>query len=225
MTAFPTGQLFEALLFDMDGTILTSIPAVERAWTAWARRVGVDAVTVLAWLHGRTALDTISRFAPPGCDIATEVAWLDARELADLEGIAPIAGAASLLASLPAPRWAVVTSANRALARRRITAAGLPQPATLIACDDVRQGKPHPEGYLLAAERLGCRIDRCLVFEDTGAGLRAGLAAGASAVRVLGTHGSDVPAGLPTIADYRDLRSQDGPSGLGLHLCAAPPGG
>lgn len=216
MAGFPTSEPFDALLFDMDGTILTSIPAVERAWTAWAHRVGVEAMEVLAWLHGRTAVDTISRFAPAGRDIATEVAWLDARELEDLDGIAAIAGAAALLGSLPASRWAVVTSANRALAERRIAAAGLPQPAILVSCDDVRQGKPHPEGYLLAAERLGCRIDRCLVFEDTGAGLSAGLAAGAQAVRVLGTQSGDLPADIPAIRDYLHLRAQDAVEGIRL---------
>ena len=91
---------FDAFLFDMDGTILTSIPAVERAWTAWADRIGAPAEDVLHYLHGRPARDTIARFAPQGADIPAEVAWLDAREMEDLDGIAAIAGATALGASM-----------------------------------------------------------------------------------------------------------------------------
>lgn len=215
---------FAAVLFDMDGTLLTSIPAVERAWTAWAQRVGVDPGAVLAWLHGRTAADTITHFAPPGCDIAAEVAWLDARECADLDGIAAIPGAAALLADLPAGAWAVVTSANRALARARLAAAGLPLPQVLVSCNDVQRGKPDPEGFVLAARQLGADPAACLVFEDTGAGLRAGLAAGARAVQVRGTDSAGVPPGLPAISDYLGLALHPAPDGLHLTPCerAAP---
>lgn len=207
---------FDAFLFDMDGTILTSIPAVERAWTAWADRIGAPAEDVLHYLHGRPARDTIARFAPQGADIAAEVAWLDAREMEDLDGIAAIAGAADLLAALPADRWAVVTSANRALAERRIAAAGLPAPPLLISSDDVRRGKPHPEGYLRAARHLGFGPARCLVFEDTAAGLQAGRAAGAQVIHVLGTPGVGGSGALASITGYLDLEVKPGPDGLWL---------
>lgn len=213
---------FDAFLFDMDGTILTSIPAVERAWTAWAGRAGAPVDAVLHYLHGRTARDTISRFARPGTDIAAEVAWLDAVELADLDGIAAIPGAAGLLAALPANRWAVVTSANRALALRRIAAAGLPAPPLLVSSDDVQHGKPDPQGYLLAAGRMGWRPDRCLVFEDTTAGLQAGLAAGAQVVRVLGTPGESPPGALAAIRDYAGLTLAASDAGLALSLPLQP---
>jgi len=124
---------------------------------------------ILHYLHGRTARDTISRFAPAGADIAAEVKWLDARELEDTEGIRAISGAAEMLASLPSERWAVVTSANTQLAKRRIAAAELPEPPLLISSDDVRRGKPDPEGYLRAAEQMRVSAARCLVFEDTAA--------------------------------------------------------
>jgi mannitol-1-/sugar-/sorbitol-6-phosphatase len=210
------GPAFDAFLFDMDGTILTSIPAVERAWTAWANRAGVPADKVLHYMHGRPGRDTISHFAPPGTDITAEVDWLNAREMADTDGIAPIPGAQALLTTLPADRWAVVTSANRALARMRIAAAGLPLPRLLISSDDVTRGKPDPEGYQNAARQLGRRIDRCLVIEDTATGLLAGLSAGASVLRVLGTPGSEAIADAPAIGNYLGLEVSVGPEGLTL---------
>ncbi len=197
---------YDALLFDMDGTILTSTAATERAWSAWARRVGAPVAEVLASMHGRRAVDVVAQFLPDGTDIAAEVGWLDAREIDDLDGISEIAGAGALLSSLPRDRWAVVTSANRDLAAARIRTAGLPWPDVLISSDDVRSGKPDPEGYRKGAAALGVDPARCVVFEDAAAGIRAGLAAGAEVVRVgYAGHGDRLPvrAILPGYAGAR----------------------
>jgi hypothetical protein len=97
---------YDALLFDMDGTILTSIAAAERAWSAWAARVGISAYEVLSYVHGRTAADTIRHFLPPTADINAEVRWLNELELADLDGIAEVPGAGAFLGTLPIDRWA-----------------------------------------------------------------------------------------------------------------------
>jgi mannitol-1-/sugar-/sorbitol-6-phosphatase len=214
------GTVFDAFLFDMDGTILTSIPVVERAWTAWANRAGVAPGEVLDYLHGRPARDTIGHFAPPGADLATELAWLDARELEDMDGILPIPGVGDLLAQLPPDRWAVVTSANGVLARQRIAAARLPVPRVLISSDDVTKGKPDPEGFRRAADELRWQIQRCLVVEDTAVGLRAGLAAGAQVLRILGTTGSEAVRDVPSVVDYNELSVAVGPMGLLLGRAA-----
>lgn len=211
---------YAAILFDMDGTLLTSIPAVERVWNRWADRVGIPAAGVLAHLHGRRAVDTLRHFAPPHVDLDTEAAWLEAAEIADADGVEAIRGAAELLARLPARRWAVVTSACRALALRRIEAAGLPPPGVLIAAEDVRRGKPDPQGYLLGAEALGVDIRDCLVFEDTEAGLQAGRAAGADVIRILGPQGEG--EGTPGIGGYDELSIRPGPEGIAVTL---PPAG
>lgn len=202
----PTTGLYDALLFDMDGTILTSIPAVNRSWTAWAARVGASVEDVLAYMHGRRAIDTIQWFAPERLSISEEVAWLDKRELEDLDGIEPIEGAAALLGRLPEDRWAVVTSANRTLALKRIQAAGLPAPRVLVSSDDVIEGKPNPEGYHRAASTLGVPIEACLVFEDTENGISAGLSAGAKAVHV--AQDGEV-IGVPVLATIRSYRQLD----------------
>ena len=196
---------YDALLFDMDGTILTSIAAVERAWTSWAARVGLPASEILSFIHGRTALDTIRHFMPPSADIEAEVRWLDALELTDLDGVAEVPGAGAFLRALPPNRWAVVTSANRALAMKRIKAAGLPTPPILVSSDQVSKGKPDPEGYHRAAEILNVCARNCVVFEDTHAGMLAGMAAGAEIVQIAGTQSVGKLPVKMTVIGYNGL--------------------
>lgn len=196
---------FAAFLFDMDGTILSSIVAAERVWSAWALRHGLDVAAFLPTIHGVRAADTIRNLALPGVDADAEADALTLAEIEDVAGIDAIAGAAAFLASLPADRWAIVTSAPRALALRRIEAAGLPMPALLVTADDVSHGKPAPDCFLLAAERLGQPIADCLVFEDTPAGIAAAEAAGASVIVVTATHHTPLDTRHPSIADYLAL--------------------
>lgn len=196
---------FAAFLFDMDGTILSSIVAAERVWSAWALRRGLDVAAFLPTIHGVRAADTIRNLALPGVDADAEAKALALAEIEDVAGIDPIAGAAAFLASLPPDRWAIVTSAPRALALRRIEAAGLPMPALLVTADDVAHGKPAPDCFLLAAERLGQPIADCLVFEDTPAGIAAAEAAGASVIVVTATHHTALDTPHPRIADYLTL--------------------
>lgn len=209
-----------AWLFDMDGTILNSIVAAERVWTAWAQGHGVDVAAFLPTLHGRRAIDTIASLRLPGVDAASEAAVIEAREIEDVAGIEPIAGAARFLAALPPDRWAIVTSAPRALALRRLEAAGLPVPAVIVVAEDVKQGKPAPDCFLLAARRLGVPIGDCLVFEDTHAGVSAAEAAGADAVVVTATHACTMATSHPSVHDYLGLAAEH--SGTRLRLLAAP---
>lgn len=196
---------YEALLFDMDGTILMSLAAAERAWSAWADRIRVPAGDVLAYMHGRRAMDTISHFLPATRDLDAEVRWLDERELEDLDGVAEVPGAGAFLRALPSRRWAVVTSANRALALKRIEAAGLPAPPVLVSSDDVSIGKPDPEGYIRATQILRVKATSCVVFEDSHAGLTAGFAAGAEVVRIVETQAADELPVRMTLDGYKGM--------------------
>ncbi|TCS17294.1 HAD-IA family hydrolase [Caulobacter sp. BK020] len=207
---------FAAFLFDMDGTVTNSIAATERVWTAWARRHGLDVETFLPTIHGVRAEETIRRQNLAGVDIAHEVAAVLAGEIADIDDVHPIPGAEAFLSDLPADRWAVVTSAQRDLALSRLTAAGLPIPAVLVTAEDVSRGKPAPDGYVLAARRLGVAADACLVFEDAPAGVLAGEAAGAQVIVITAAHRDPFETEHPTLADYSDVRVKIGPDGLRL---------
>ena len=186
----------------MDGTILSSIAAAERVWTRWALRHGVDVAAFLPTIHGMRAVETIGRQNLPGVDVEAEAAVIHAEEMEDVEGIAAIAGVRAFLEALPADRWALVTSAPRELARRRIEAAGLPMPPLMIAAEDVTQGKPAPDCFLLAAARLGVRASDCLVFEDAPAGIAAAEAAGASVLVITATHAHPLDTRHPGVVDY-----------------------
>ena len=179
---------YRAFLFDMDGTLLNSIAAAERVWSIWAERHGLDVEAFLATIHGVRAIDTITRQALPGVDPEVEARWITEAELNDVEGVVAIPGAVEFLTRLPADQWALVTSAPKALALRRLQAAGIPVPTVLVTAEDVASGKPDPACYVLGAQRLGVAVQDCLVFEDAAVGIRAGEAAGADIMVVTSTH-------------------------------------
>lgn len=194
-----------ALLFDMDGTVLSSIRSAERIWAAWAQRHGLDVAAFLPTIHGIQSVETIRRLGLPGVDPVAEAAAITDAEIEDVDGIDPIAGAASLIAALPADRWAIVTSAPRRLAQARLLAAGLPLPRLLIAAEDTPRSKPAPDGFLLAADRLGVAIGNCLVLEDSPAGIAAGEAAGTAVLVITATHTHPVSTPHPCVPDYTRL--------------------
>ncbi|WP_304511993.1 HAD-IA family hydrolase [Ancylobacter sp. Lp-2] len=210
---------FAAFLFDMDGTVLTSIAAAERVWTRWAQRHGLDVARFLPTIHGVQAIDTIRRQAPniPGLDIEAEAAWVTRAEIEDVGGIAPIPGAVAFLEALPAERWTIVTSATRDLAQARLRAAGLTPPARMVCAEDIVRGKPAPDGYLLAAERLGVRPQDCLVFEDAPAGIAAGEASGGAVLVIGHTHSHPLETPHVTVPDYLGLATTVTVGGT-LHL-------
>ena len=198
-------RAFAAFLFDMDGTILSSIAAAERVWARWAARHGLDVAAFLPTIHGMRSVETVRRLNLPGVDPVVEAARITREEMDDVAGIEAIEGVTAFLAALPARRWAVVTSAPRELALRRIAAAGLPVPPLLIAAEDVAQGKPAPDCFVLAATRLGVAAGGCLVFEDAPAGIAAAEAAGATVVVITATHAHPLATRHAVARDYATL--------------------
>ncbi|MCX4760685.1 HAD family hydrolase [Streptomyces sp. NBC_01275] len=179
----------QALLFDNDGTLVSTLASVQRCWTAWAREYGVTAEDFArVELHGRPAVEIVADLLPARL-IAEAVARVEQLEVDDVPhgGVELLPGTRDFLDTLPADRWAVVTSATRRLGEARLEAVGI-RPKTLVTADDVTRGKPDPEPYLLAARELGVDPARCVVFEDAPAGLQAGRAAGMTTVALATTH-------------------------------------
>jgi mannitol-1-/sugar-/sorbitol-6-phosphatase len=170
-----------AILFDMDGVLIDSTPAVARVWSQWARERGFDPEKVVSMAHGRPSISTI-RDLLPNADHEAENREVERREIADLEGVVPLPGARRLLDSLPPERYAIVTSSTRKLAEARLRAAELPLPKFFVTSSDIVNGKPHPEPYLKAAGKLGTDPRECVVVEDVPSGIRSGKAAGARVI-------------------------------------------
>jgi sugar-phosphatase len=166
-----------ALLFDMDGVLIDSTPAVARVWWNWAIAHHFNPEEVVAKAQGRPSLTTVREYLPDA-DLDAENRLVERAEMEDLQGVVPLPGAQELLAGLPPERWTIVTSSTRPLAEVRLRAAGLTIPKTLVTSSDVKNGKPHPEPYLKGATVLGFPSTECVVVEDVPAGIRAGKAAG-----------------------------------------------
>ena len=181
------GLMFEpgAVLSDMDGVLVDSWAAIERTWREFAERHGLDPEVVLGASHGRPTIDVIRSVAPY---LDAEAAAIDRAQIADVDGLRALPRARELVQSVPAGRFAIVTSASRPLAESRLRAAGLPVPDVLVTADEVESGKPHPAGYLRAACLLGVDPAHSVVLEDAPAGVDAGVAAGMTVIGVLTTN-------------------------------------
>jgi sugar-phosphatase len=183
-------ETFDAVLFDMDGTLLDSAASVVRSWTRWAGEYGVSTRALSSGsFHGVPARDIVATLLP-GDDVEAAYARIVELEVVDTDGVVPLPGAVEALQAAGA-RAAIVTSCSTDLAAARIKAAGLPAPEVVVTADDVARGKPDPEPFVLAASRLGAAPDRCLVVEDAPAGLAAAVAAGCARLAVTTTHRRD----------------------------------
>jgi sugar-phosphatase len=195
----------KAILFDMDGTLVDSTAVVERAWAWWAERRHFSVDEILRFSHGRPTSSTFEHFLP-GVDHTLESAEMLAFEETELDGIRPVPGAELVVEAAQQGAWAIVTSAPRTLAVTRIIGAGLKVPRVLVPIDEIRNGKPDPEGFLLAAEKLGVDPRECLVFEDTRPGIEAALNAGMQVIGLLTTTTADALAHHSLTKDFRDVR-------------------
>lgn len=190
----------DGLLLDLDGTLVDSTAVVDRQWGLVADRLGLARSDVVGRFHGMTAETTMRVIAPDLADeeICELVAELHAAEVDEADLVTALPGALTLLDTLPADRWAVVTSGPRVLAEARLKGAGLPAPARLVTADEVASGKPDPEPYLLGAAALGLTPARCVAVEDAPSGVHSARAAGC---QLLGLRTTHAELEVPTVPD------------------------
>jgi len=176
----------QAILFDLDGTLVDSAARVQRLWEVWGRKHGITPAFLMEVMHGRRADETI-RIVAPHLSAQEEFRALEAEEIADMEGVRSYPSAEKLLGSLAPHQWAIVTSGTKRVAEARMRHVGLPKPEVFITADDVKAGKPAPDGYLLAASCLQVKPSDCVVIEDAPAGIQAGKSAGMRVIAVAST--------------------------------------
>lgn len=198
------GMYFRGALFDLDGTLVNSLDFVERSWAAWSQSKGLNVLEVRHYLHGKTAMNTLRHFLHDASESALEAEFrrLEEYEACNVAGITAVPGAVAFLEHLNALAvpWAIVTSGSLKVASARIREAGFPAPPVLVTSEDIRVGKPHPEPFLLGAQRLGLPAAQCLAFEDSLAGLTSAKEAGCVVIEVR------TPQSQPhDIAPYRTL--------------------
>ncbi len=194
--------------------LVDSRAVVEDIWRRWATERGYDPAPYLRVAHGRRIRETLES-VDPTLDLDREVRELDATEVADTSPLTAIPGAIELVRALPPDRWGIVTSGGYGLASRRLQRAGVPQPTVFVTAENVQRGKPDPQGYLLAAKRLGRDPAACIVLEDAPAGVAAGRAAGARVVALTTTHTADaLRDAAATIADFLSVRVEREGTGL-----------
>lgn len=205
MTTLP----FKALLFDLDGTLVNSLPAVERAWAKWSIEHGLDPEVIVPQIHGRRAMDSIALLSP---HLDQEAAFrrLEHLEATDTEGVVPMPGALDFLAQLEGVPWGIVTSGTTAIAHPRILASGFTLPSVFVAAEHVKEGKPNPAPFLEGIRLLGIPAADIIGFEDTLAGVRSAKAAGLRTVALTEEGGTEADV---TISGYVGVRVEQNPDG------------
>jgi sugar-phosphatase len=205
-----------ALLFDNDGVLVSSIASVNRCWKIWAAHYGVPNADKVEIAHGTRAVEIMENLAPD-VDPVEGLKLIEDMEIADVADVEVLPGVRALLTSLPANRWAIVSSATHRLLVARLQAAKLPEPEWIVSADRVVNGKPHPEPYLLGAKLIQVAPEECIVVEDAPSGVSAGKAAGCRVLGVLGTHNADElrAAGVDwVVASLEHVRAESVADGL-----------
>ncbi|GHF28387.1 phosphatase [Streptomyces mashuensis] len=219
--------IHSAVLFDLDGTLVDSYQDAEDCWGEWARSAGVGDVFDLADFYGQKRADIVRTLLPhlTEDEIRHHAEQVRLAERARVAKVVALPGAAELLASLPRDRWALVTSNDTEVAQARLRSAGLPVPDVIVSADDVLRPKPDPEGFLLAAQKLGVDPATAVGVDDSPHGIAAARAAGMTTVAVRFRHGDAELAAAHTVVDgVGSLSLAVTPAGIRLSVPGDPPG-
>ncbi len=207
---------FDAVIFDFDGTIADSHAAMVRAYLQWAEEFGVDRDAL--WSYTGIPSETIANALLPAAVASAAARRIDELEVSDTDGVIPLPGAEDAFGAVPAHRRAIATSCTRPLLEARLGATGLPRPDVVVTKSDVERGKPNPDSFLLAAERLGVDPARCLVCEDAPAGVAGARAAGMAVLGILTNHTAEELGADWSVATLADVEFADTADGVTLRL-------
>ena len=191
-----------AIIFDMDGTLINTNDCIEKVWHNWGRKYNVVINEVP---HGCTAFETIKLIAP---HIDAEKAAIDMEKMVfnEIENVKLIPGVKEFINKLPRGSWTIATSASYELAVANLQQVGIPVPKAMITAESVTNGKPHPEPFIKAAELLKTPTNKCIVFEDSLMGVKSAYNAGAKVIGITTTHSKDeLDLASTTINDFRDI--------------------
>ena len=211
-------EVFEAVIFDLDGTLIDSTPAVDRTWNTFADEYGLTKAE-LGRHHGVPSAAVV-RGVVPEDRYQAAVKRIAELELADVHDIVVLPGATEALASLVGAKNAIATSCTVPLAKARIAAAQLVPPTVIVTADDVVNGKPHPEPFLAAARLLDADPRRCLVVEDAPKGLEAAQAAGCFTLAVVTTTPRKALDADAVVTDLSEVRFEVNQAGIRLKLAS-----
>ena len=209
-------EVFEAVIFDLDGTLIDSTPAVLRSWATWAEEYGLPPMDSVRH-HGVPSAAVVRAVIPEDLHEAA-MRRISELEIADLHDIVVLPGAVEALSSIARAKNAIATSCTLPLAKARIAAAQLVPPSVLVTADDVTHGKPHPEPFLKAARRLGVDPGRCLVVEDAPKGIEAAQAAGCFTLAVVTTTPRELLDADAVVADLSEIRFEANHEGVRVRL-------
>lgn len=195
----------KAFIFDLDGTLIDTTAMVVKYWTDFANQYNLDVEKILETSHGRRTIETLQRWKP---EIATVeyVNDLEGRLAKEMDGVIILPGVRELIANIKTEDWTVNTAGTHIMATTRLSQFGIPVPKEMATGDKLKFGKPHPEGYLLAAKYINRDPKDCIVFEDAPAGVMAAIAAGMQCIACTTTHTVDQlkEAGATVIVDRLD---------------------
>lgn len=205
-----TNFKISAVLFDMDGVLIDSNAVIERAWREAAQMFGkvISDEDMIKHIHGQPGPHTIKA-------LFSDLPIKDQKKVQDhiiyVENTAiydPIPGVAKLIRSLynAGVRVGIVTSGWRAKIDLVMAMLDVKDCISVIVeRDDVKRGKPYPDPYLLAIERLAIKACQAIVFEDSKSGVKSAVAAGAYCVGIGGEELINCGAKL-AIADFLDVK-------------------